>query len=207
MKFIFFYYCFIWLIVPINTSYAQDSITLLGKKDAYINSIFPERSFKIHGGTCLVAAAWTNQNRPCIVRALFDFDMSLIPSEGVVEKAILSLYGATDHSDGAHSTSGGSNESELLRITSCWDEESVTWNSQPGYSDENKATLIESVLPEEDYLNIDVTELVKDMIDSPSESYGFMLKLITEEYYRKMVFATSNNSDVSIHPKLIVTFE
>ena len=44
------------------------------------------------------------------------------------------------------------------------------------------------------------------MIKTASNNYGFMLKLETEEYYRRMVFASSDNNDSEIHPKLDIYY-
>lgn len=54
---------------------------------------------------------------------------------------------------------------------------------------------------------INVTELVQDMIDDPSISFGFFIKLQNEIKYARMVFASRDNQDTTIHPKLVVNFK
>ncbi len=197
LKFLLLFYLFIEQLS------AQSSVVLYGDRDTYINSVHPDMNY---ADQYLVAAAWTVRSQPTVVRSIFDFDWSSIPDDVSITKALLSLYGGNSKFDGNHSTSGGSNEAEIFRLTSDWDERSVTWNIQPTYSIENKVFLIESVLSEEDYLNIDVTGIVQDMVNSSSESFGFMLKLIKEEYYRRLVFVPSNHPDKNLYPKLEIWY-
>jgi hypothetical protein len=51
-----------------------------------------------------------------------------------------------------------------------------------------------------------VTNLVVDMLASPDESFGFMLQMQVEEYYRKLNFCTSDHEDSSKHPKLEICY-
>lgn len=53
---------------------------------------------------------------------------------------------------------------------------------------------------------MDVRDLVQDMIDYPNESFGFQLSLKEEQYYRKMIFASSDNNQASLHPKLDICY-
>jgi hypothetical protein len=56
-------------------------------------------------------------------------------------------------------------------------------------------------------MDINVTDLVVDMINTPTESHGFMINLLDEEfgnYNRNVVFASSNNEIPELRPKLVV---
>ncbi len=57
----------------------------------------------------------------------------------------------------------------------------------------------------QDYV-IDVTILIQDMIDDPSHSFGFGIRQKIEYPYRRMIFASRDNSNVAIHPKLIISY-
>ena len=44
------------------------------------------------------------------------------------------------------------------------------------------------------------------MVNDPANSHGFSIALQNESYYRRLVFASSDNMDPTKHPKLEVTY-
>lgn len=178
-------------------------------KDAILHGLISEIN-KNYGDNPQVAAnAWTYGGTPGVVRNLIDFDLKKLPSNAKIKKAILSLY-AWDNVNkefGQHSTLSGSNACIIHRVTSPWIENKVTWNTHPEYTDENKVTIPSSDFPTQNYPQIDVTELVEDMMAMPKESFGFLLKLETEEYYRMMNFCSSDHSNPELRPQLKVFCE
>jgi len=100
----------------------------------------------------------------------------------------------------------GKNSCNLQRITSTWDEFSVTWNTQPTTTSINEVVLSESNFTIQDYLGVDVTQLVQDMVDSPVTSYGFKIVLQTEDPTRSLAFCSRDFSDSSKFPKLTLTY-
>lgn len=154
------------------------------------------------------AVAWTWSGAQGVVRSLLQFDLSLIPSNAIITDARLSLYNdpTCSENNGEHSSLTGSNVSALQRITTSWDENTVTWNNQPSTTNQNQVTLPQSTSIHEDYLNIDVLNILNDMLQNPSSSFGFMFQLQTEQYYRCMLFASSDHSDCNKHPKLVITY-
>ena len=173
-------------------------------KDAYIESRNNGKNYGNH--IDFPAISWTNGGTEVISRGLIDFDFSGIPSGVTINSASLSLYSYNSPANGTHSTQSGSNKSVLSRIITSWDESTVNWNNQPTTTTQNQVFLPASTNSTQDYPNIDVTNLVQDMINDPDNSHGFLLKLVKEQDYRKMIFASSDNSDSSLHPKLEVTF-
>jgi len=175
-------------------------------KDAYIESRLNNNNYGDH--TDYIATAWTNEGEFVVGRSLIEFDLTVIPSGFSVVSASLSLYNnpTSPNNDGEHSTMDGSNESVLRRIVTSWDEYTVTWNNQPAYTVQNEVILPESIGPHQDYENIDVTAIVQDMNYNPSTSFGFMIRLQTEEKYRCLVFASSDHNDPDLRPKLEITY-
>jgi len=173
-------------------------------QDAYIDSRLPNTNYGAIED--FISSAWTNSGSPTIVRSLVNFDLTGIPPNATINSASLSLYAYNSVGNQTHSTLSGSNASTLQRVTSNWAENSVTWNTQPTTTALNQVTLAASTSTNQNYTNIDVTNLVVDMQNNPSSSFGFMLKLITEQYYRKMVFASSDNLDANLHPKLEICY-
>jgi PKD repeat protein len=94
----------------------------------------------------------------------------------------------------------------LQRITSPWDEQTTTWNTQPAYSETDQVLLPSSNSSYQDYLNIDVTNLVIEMHNQPDQNYGFMFNMITTEPYASMIFASSDHPNLRLRPRLEITY-
>ncbi len=48
--------------------------------------------------------------------------------------------------------------------------------------------------------------MIQDFVNTPSLNFGMMLKQISESPYRKLIFASSDHPDVSLHPRLEVSY-
>ncbi len=183
---------------------------LCGGVDALIGDCVPCGYYNSNFGLAdeCSAIAWTNSGNPSNARSLLQFDLGNIPPAVIITNAVLSLFHNPNPASGnpGHSVMSGPNDALLQRITSPWSEFGVTWNSQPATTTQNEVTLPASTLMNQDYLNINVTALVQDMVNNPLQSFGFMLKLQNESYYRSMLFASSDHPDVSKHPVLLVCF-
>lgn len=170
--------------------------------DAMVFDLFPNNNYG--NGSDLQANAWTFTPTPGLVRSLIKFDFGAIPSNATIDSALLSLYENTGSSSGDHSQQTGSNEAWLQRITGPWNEQTVTWNTQPTASTTNQVSVHASNYATEDYLNINVKSLVQDMINS--DNYGFLLKLNTEQHYRRLNFASSDHPTVAKHPAMKICY-
>ncbi|MGB0427611.1 MAG: DNRLRE domain-containing protein, partial [Flavobacteriales bacterium] len=181
------------------------TINTYGKsgKDAYLDYINLNSNYGSHAD--FAATAWTNSGNTAISRGIIDFDFSDIPSGSTINSANLSLYAYDSPSNGSHSTQSGSNAAVIKRVTSSWEENTVTWNNQPTTTSTNEVSLPASTTTLQDY-DVDMTDLVQDVIDNPTTSFGFMFKLLTEQYYRRMLFASSDHSNEALHPTLEVCF-
>lgn len=196
------------LICIVCIGYSQISITLqpdsvLGK-DAYIHDLDIYENLGNHQD--FAGIAWTCFGPLCVARNLIDFDLSVIPVNSVINSAILSLFHNPTTPNIGHSTLSGSNEAVLQRITSDWDEHKVTWDNQPNTTTQNEVILPQSTNQNEDYPEIDVTAIIQDIINNPPTGFGFMLRLRNENYYRSMIFASSDHSDSTLHPKLVIIY-
>jgi uncharacterized repeat protein (TIGR02543 family) len=172
--------------------------------DAYITDYAPNTNLGTHPD--FAAIAWTTSGTPSIARGFIKFDFSSLPAGANIVSVKLSLYGYNSPANGAHSTLSGSNSSAIRRVIANWDESTVTWNNQPASTSEDEIIIPQSILETQNYLDIDVTLPAKYMIDNPSLNYGFIIKLVNESYYRKMVFASSDNSNSSLHPRIDIYY-
>ncbi len=178
--------------------------------DAVIWTERPDNSYPEHKDFQVMGWTWFSLgHNDGIRRSLIDFDLSSIPEDAKIVDATLSLYYNPESVDipstKGHSQRDASNKSILSRSTSEWSETKVTWNNQPSISTDNQVIVKASDAKDEDYV-IDVKDLVEDMIANPSESHGFMYMLDNEEYYRAMIFASSDNEDSNLHPKLEIEY-
>ncbi|MBK7241741.1 MAG: M36 family metallopeptidase [Flavobacteriales bacterium] len=178
----------IWLLTTQNGPFGPTNTTNYGVNQNYY------------------ALEWTWNSSVGRIHSLMEFDLSSIPAGSTILSSSLSLYGNTAVTTGGHSTLSGSNAAKLQRITSAWNEQTVTWNNRPTFTAANEVALAPSISNDQDYLNIDVTDLVNDMVQDPANSHGFQLSTITPQFYRALVFASSDHPDPMKWPELKICY-
>lgn len=136
-------------------------------------------------------------------RGLVEFDLSGIPNGATVISASISLYatGPIGTLSGHVSTN---NQAYLQRVTAPWNENSVTWNNQPSSTNLNQVLLPSSTSSNQDYVNINVIDLVLDMIST--NNYGFLIKQTNETTHRGLLFCSSDHSNPSKRPTLKICY-
>jgi hypothetical protein len=136
----------------------------------------------------------------------FGFDLSQIPACATINSATLYLYGDGTHRNATLSGGGFlSNESYLQRTTSLWAYNTVTYNNQPTYTTANSVTLASSTSFSQNY-TVNIGALIQDMLNNPSQGAGLRFKLATDSKYCRMSFYSSDYSDISKRPRLIITY-
>ncbi len=185
------------------TTIIPDAVT---GKCVYVDGAQP--STNIGHSTQFSSVGWTCSGNPCYARSIIQFDLTSIPANAVITDSKMSLYAYPNPNNGGGvAMYGTANTSLLQRITSSWNENTVSWNTQPNTTIQNQVILSQSSSSAQNYLNIDVKNLVQDMINSPSTSFGFMLRLQVEGYYNSMIFASNNYSDINLRPSLKICYE
>lgn len=139
-------------------------------------------------------------------RALISFDVSTLPVNATLVSASLDLH-ATGPLGVLQGHTGNANAAYLQRVTSAWTEMGVTWNTQPTFTTTNQVTLPQSTSPTQDYLNINVTSLVQDMISNPSGSDGFLLQEVVESLTNALLFYSRDCGDSTKFPRLTVVMQ
>ncbi|MDL2261945.1 DNRLRE domain-containing protein [Bacteroidales bacterium OttesenSCG-928-I21] len=161
----------------------------------------------------IMAFAWTWAAMGCNsgkFRAFLKFqELSTIPADAQILSAELKLFGAnsTTRPVDTRFTLSGSNACYIQRVTSDWNDQTVTWNTQPATTTQNQLTIpSSSVLA--DYANSsdDLIAMIQDMV-SNSQNYGFMFRLQAEQYYRGMIFAGCRYADQTKWPELTITYQ
>lgn len=152
------------------------------------------------------ASDWTASGNEITIRSFIAFDLSQIPSNAIISSATLKLYAWNDPSGfGPHSTLSGSNEMVVERITSQWDEMSLTYNNMPTVTSVG-AIVTPPTTSDADDLTLNVQNLIQDIVSDPTNSYGIALRLQTESYYRKTNYCSSDHTNSAKHPELSVTY-
>lgn len=146
------------------------------------------------------------------IRSLLCFtELSNIPSNAVIVSATLRLYGVTSDRNTSYPGAPASyyeNTVVVQQVTSPWNENTVTWNTQPSTTTANQFIIPQSTSQYNwNYSNSssELVAMVQNMVSG--NNYGFMLRLQTEQHYRNMVFASSDHPDASLHPELEVTYK
>lgn len=171
-------------------------------KDALVTSLLPDNNYATHKD--FLACKWTNGGTPVAVRSFVSFNLSGIPMGTVITSATLELFHYNSISNIGHSTLSGPNDASIYRVTQPWDENTLTWNTQPTTTAINSLFVPVSSTTTEDYA-LNVTALVQDMINDPANSFGFMFRQNLEVHYRSMLFASSDMTNPAKHPKLTIT--
>jgi hypothetical protein len=142
-------------------------------------------------------------------RSLIAFDLSAYIPGTIINEATLDLYGRGAVGAGAVASVGnvGNNTCWLERITSPWNDNTVTWNTSPTATSVNAVVLSSSSASSQDYLGVDVTQLVQDMINDPDGSFGFLIRLQIEDPSRGLFFCGRGFSDASKRPRLTIKYD
>lgn len=196
-----------------SAAFAQTTLVLqpdaAAGKDAEIFSCVPCGYANSNYGTKkdFNAIAWTNNGNSSNVRSLIQFDLSGVPAGAVIADARLNLYFNATSPEGRHVSSFFSkNTSYLERITTSWTESTVTWNTQPTTTSTNRVSLAATTSSTQNFTNINVTQLIRDMIANPTSGFGFMFKLQQEHVFKKLIFCSSDHVTPSLRPMLKIIY-
>jgi len=156
---------------------------------------------------------WANYDS-AIQRSYIRFDsLSKIPTNATVASATLYLYGEPSSysfpgvGDSYYPGSANPpNPGVLEAVTGPWDQKTITFNNAPAASADIQDTIPASTSQYNYNAQIDVTNLVKPMVATPSKNNGFMMKLITEHIYRAMEFYSCEAPDSTKRPMLVVHY-
>jgi len=143
-------------------------------KDVIIYAGVPTLNFNdLAGYNKLLASSKTDNGHD--VGSLIQFDLPLNSSIGANEAATLHLYvGVTSAAGfGADPTASHPIQADFFRVTSTWDETSVTWNSKPNYDPTSIASTSISAINQ--WISVDVTATVQGWINDSSTNHGLLI--------------------------------
>ncbi|MCU0431946.1 MAG: DNRLRE domain-containing protein [Bacteroidia bacterium] len=172
-------------------------------KDALAWSLQPANSYPNHHD--FLACMWTNNGNPSGCRSFVDFDLAAIPAGVTIVSATLELFHYPSPFNTGHSNLSGPADCWLQRIIQPWQENTLTWNNQPATTTLNQINIPAPVSMTQNY-SLNMTQLVQDYLNNPASSFGFMLRLQNESFYRSLLFASSDNPTPQLWPKLTVVY-
>jgi len=118
---------------------------------------------------------------------LIEFDLSVIPSNATINSAELSLFQKNNSNQNVYTY-------DLFRVTSSWDESTVTFNSSPSFD----TTAVASLLIPDGNRNLyrnseDITSLVSGWVDGTYDNYGMWIEEIPIQGSAYAYFGSSDD--------------
>lgn len=175
-----------------------------GGEDAFLASISPSVNYGSHPE--FAGTGWTCLGVQCTGRGLLRFNLSSIPQNAIIQSAELNLYACSNPVNGNGQPMFGLNSAHLYRVTSPWIEDSVNFNNQPTFTVQDAVFLPTSISAFQNYLSVNIYNIVQQLVSNPSANYGFLLKLANEAPYSSMIFASSDFSDPLLWPEIIINY-
>ena len=88
-----------------------------------------------------------------------------------------------------------------------WSESTITWNNQPDVFLENQIHVpASSTSPSYEDYTINVSDFLRKWLCGENENYGMQIRLVTEDYYRMLCFASKENANSDLWPFLEVEY-
>ncbi|MFQ6072224.1 MAG: DNRLRE domain-containing protein, partial [Methanosarcinales archaeon] len=131
--------------------------------------------------------------------AFIKFDLSSIPRGSNIISANLSLY--------MYTAPTASRTYNIYKITSDWNETTITWNNAPTVS-ATPTSSSSTGTTNNVWLNWSVTSDVQYFLDNPSNNYGWMINDSSEgsaDYFAN--FSSKENATSSLRPKIYVEYK
>jgi len=154
------------LFGQISDSFSQTTLILqpgsIEGKDAYASM----NASVVNTGKIpsLVSCTWTFGGVPGRARSFVAFDLSSIPEGAIIQSAALSLYYNPNDDIQSFDYHTGENDIYIQRVIESWQENTINWDNQPNSTTINRVLIPPCTTNTQDYIDMDVTELVKDII-------------------------------------------
>lgn len=171
-------------------------------KDALFGIIVPDTNYG--DADRLQLYSWTQGAELNVIRDAIDFDLTNIPEGAIIDSAYISFYFTPESKYG----DGHEGETDFLisRITSTWEESTITWNSKPTVTSVNQVLVEGATDPTQDFIGINITLLIQDYCLDMDNSFGLLLKLQNEDPYKSLLLASSDHHNEQLRPKLEIFY-
>ncbi len=195
---------FTFLILVFANFYGQVTFVLHSGQEGKDSEIWSNGLDNAGADPNINVYTWTNSGQFALKRSLVEFDLSSF--SGNLIEAKLSLYYNPDDQFESVDEHSGMTDLFIERITSSWQEDAVNWNNQPSTTINNRVSVPSVSSGTQDFIDLNVTDLVRDMMKYPESSFGFMLRMQDEvSPYRMLILASSDHPNPDMRPKLKLT--
>jgi hypothetical protein len=161
-------------------------------KDAQIDTLSPNTNW---GNLPQILINWFDNARSI---GLIEFSLGAIPVGSVVTSATLSLF----HEINTQSSA----TYEVFRVTSAWNESTVTFNTAPTFDPTAVSSLTFSGLPGV-FRDWNVTSLVQGWVDSTFANFGMWIEEIPVQGSHTAYFSSSDTATPEWRPILTIEYE
>ncbi len=164
-------------------------------KDAYVKEAYPN---DVVGDGSSLAAGHSSVNLKYRTYLQFNINSSL-PADAVIIHGNLMLF---------QNYSSGTFDTGAYKVTSNWEESSITWNNQPNSSSEVEGAAYININKNYTWSTWEIDDLVKGWWNGSISNNGILVKAVDESSNSKYVYFNSSDdiADVTKHPKLVITY-
>jgi hypothetical protein len=181
-------------------------------KDALVSNLEPDKNF---GGHKYFEATFLTEPILTVMRSnrsLIFFNLDALPLSAKINNVTLRLsYDVPVPFDSSYlnntSVSGGFAwfGGVLQQIVEPWEEDKVTWNSQPKSIEANQV-YISPFIRNVNFIDVDVTRLFVPLQEIAAPNHGMLFKLWPDDNFPGFRFASSDYPEPAMRPKLSVYY-
>lgn len=181
------------LLVVLASATADELVLQPGPegKDTIVISSHPNDNYD---GGALTFGNWAMGDR----ETLIEWDISGLPAGAVITDAMMEMYCS-------YASDASTTDVFLHMCTDSWDESTVTWNTKPEATNEDKIT---ADWPESDYwYAVDVTTFVDNWYTEAWDNYGMLVRadVPDDDIYAKF-YSSDDEDHEQLRPKLTITY-
>ena len=173
-------------------------------KDTVISMQNPTNNYSTESNMWIIQKSWGEAEQQF---GLFQFDIPSELANATITNATFDFYVYRTFFEASNNVSAN-------KVSSTWEEASVTWNTSPDYEQTSigSVTLIGNVDPnplmsmyQPYWAQMDITDAVQNWVDGTWLNYGFLLKPVGS-INDKFELLTSENINNELHPKLTIEY-
>lgn len=129
---------------------------------------------------------------------LIQFDLSALPAGAMVSSATLALFHVHNNNDGS--------QYDIFRVTSPWDEGTVTFNTAPTFDPAAVSSLVIADGSTSLFRDWDITSLVLGWADGSFANYGMWIEEVPVQGNATAYFSSSDGAGALSDPILTINY-